>query len=524
MPLPKEGMPWPPNKAAFARHLGYDAWYSGDPDRLGRAYTRASGVPQNHPSQYRGGILGWAARTFWGAPIPDGERRNKLHVPLPADIATASSDLLFAKPPTVKWTRPKNQERWERLDDQLKLRSRLHEAAEVCAAMEGVYLRSGWDTEIADHALLQAVHADHAIPTFVWGRLQAVTFWHEVERDGDKVWRYLNVHEMRGEARKLAVEENALYLGTSDKIGVRKQLTAHTATMGLPDVVARGLPVLPVSYVPNMLPSREDRGSDLGRSDFEGVLPLFDALDETFTSWMRDVRLAKGRIIVPSSYLQSLGPGQGAVFDLDREVYEGLQIAPTQVSGNPITLQQFAIRVAEHEQTMLRIIRQAVGTAGYSGQTFGLDETGGGEQTATEVNDRRNRSLLTREKKTAYWGEGIQQTAAALLWIERIVFGRTDLDPEDIPAIQWPDGASVDQLKLAQTTETLDRARAVSIETKVRMVNPDWSDPEVAAEVERIKVEQGIGVEDPGRFRGDAGPPAPPTPPADLLEDAEREG
>lgn len=523
MPLPADGTPWPPREMAPAldRYTNYDAWYSGDADRLGSAYTRTRQVPLNRPSQYRGGVVGKLARTFWGAPIPDGERRNKLHVPLPADIATASSDLLFAKPPAVTFAKPANQSRWEELDDELKLRSRLHEAAEVCSALSGVYLRAGWDEDVADHALLQAVHADHAIPTFKWGRLQGVTFWHEVERDGDKVWRYLNVHEMRGEQLRLAVEENALYLGTSDKLGDRRDLNAHPATRGMDDTVAKGLPVLPVSFVPNMLPSREDRGSDLGRSDFEGVLPLFDALDETFTSWMRDVRMAKGRVIVPRGYLQSLGPGHGASFDLDREVYEGLEIAPTQVSGNPITVQQFAIRTAEHEQTMMRIIRQAVGTAGYSGQTFGLDESGGGEQTATEVNDRRNRSLLTREKKTAYWGEGIQQIATALLWIERIVFSKTALDPEDVPAVTWPDGASVDQLKLAQTIEVLDRARAVSVETRVRMANPDWDDPRVTEEVERIKEEQGIGVEDPGSFRGNAGPPAPAGPPVDEEPDPE---
>jgi hypothetical protein len=57
---------------------------------------------------------------------------------------------------------------------------------------------------------------------------------------------------------------------------------------------------------------------------------FLSAIDETYSSWMRDIRLAKSRIIVPAGYLASTGPGMGAGWE-DREVY-----APTDAVGGGV--------------------------------------------------------------------------------------------------------------------------------------------------------------------------------------------
>lgn len=510
MPLPLNGSAWPPpaHSKTAARMRNYDAWYAGDADRLVKVYgSAAAKVPANHPAQYRGGFVGAVARMFWGAPTPVGEKRNKLHVPLPADIATASADMLFAKPPAITFADPGTAGRWEKLDDLLKLRTRLHEAAEVASPLGGVYLRAGWDDTVAGHPLLSAVHGDCGFPEFRWNRLAAVTFVRILDgAPSGKVWRHLERHEM---VRNLdgkgthAVTLHGLYLGTVDNLGQAHDLGRHDETRDLLPVVDRGLPVLPVAYVPNMLPNRLDRGSDIGRSDYEGpIVGLFDAADETLSSWMRDVRLAKARIMVPGQYLTSLGPGQGAAFDTDREAYESLNIPPTSTNAG-ITLQQFAIRVEEHSRTLRELRLMAVEAAGYSASTFGLD-TATAAKTATEVTDRANRTLLTRDKKTAYWGEGVAHIASALLWIDRLVFNTPGIDPAEAPAVEWPPGASVDALKLAQTAQTLAAAEAVSTETKVRMVHPDWNDTRVGQEVMRILAEQGAANTDPMQVLSEA--------------------
>lgn len=486
MPLPANGAPWPPPEFVdvYARMSEYDAWYSGDPARLYDTYSLGgTQLPRNRPSQYSGGLRGIIARFFWGEPIPQGERPNRLHVPLPADIATGSADLLFSEPPKFKFEDSSTQDRWDTLADDLNLDAKMSEAAEVCAPLGGVYLRAGYDKELAQHPLLTPVHADRALPEFSYGILRAVTFWTQVHVDGTEYLRHVERHELNN---GMAVVLHGLYRGTINQIGTQIKLADSPATSGLQPVVTTNIPGLLISYIPNMLPSRLDRGCQQGRSDYEGVEPMFDALDETVTSWMRDIRLAKGRAFVPSAWLESNGPGRGATFDVEREIYESLNIPPTGDVG--ITLQQFEIRVAEHRESADYWTRRAVGTAGYSPETFGLKGEDTPEQTATEVNAKGRKSMVTRAKKINYMTAGLRATAFSLLALDANEFA-SDITPER-PTMAWPDGVSEDQLKLAQTLAALRAAEAASTWTLVSRANPDWDDTKIREEVNRIRDDQ----------------------------------
>jgi hypothetical protein len=57
------------------------------------------------------------------------------------------------------------------------------------------------------------------------------------------------------------------------------------------------------------------------------------------------------------------------------------------------------------------------------------------------------------------------------------------------PTVDISDSIIDNPLELAQTALALNTAMSASIETRVRIVNPDWSEAEVDAEVERIKGE-----------------------------------
>jgi hypothetical protein len=504
VPLPVANQPFPlPGHAEdLARAADYDAWWSGNPDKLGKVYERRQVTAKTRPGQLRGGVVGRLSRWFWGAPVLQGERRTAVHMPLPADIATASADLLFARPPRFKFANKATTTTWETLDDQMRLTSRLHEAAEVAAPFGGVYLRTTYDRSLWDHPILSAVHADSAFPEFKWGRLVAVTFFRELGRNGNAVTRYLERYELDGlPSARRAWAFHGVYVGTPDRLGRRVDLGAFDDTRGLAEVVDLGIPVLPVAYAANMYPSRDDRGSALGRSDFEGALGLFDNLDETASSLIRDIRLGKARAFIPSAFLQSLGRGAGAIWDPDNELYAALDIPPTSGAAE-IRVEQFQIRVAEHVDVMNYWARAAVNTAGYSASTFGLEHSGGGDVTATEVNDRKSRSATTREKKCGYWGEALREVASAALWTSRVVFG-TDVDPLDVPKVEWPAYAEPDALRDAQTLQALRAAGLISRYLGIKVQHPDWDEPDILQELGRIEAE--ASVEDPESFTGFGG-------------------
>ncbi|MFI7532591.1 hypothetical protein [Streptosporangium sp. NPDC049376] len=496
MPLPAGGT-WPPQHLnPIYQHYGVlDAWYRGDDDALAILYGAHGDRPANRPSTYRGGIVGTMARWFWGQPTPQGERRTKLHVPVASDIATMSSDLLFSEPPSLTVETVATQERIEELVED-GLQATLLEGAEVGAALGGYYLRAVWDTQVAEQPWLAVVHADAAVPEWRWGKLAAVTFWRVVEQDDQTCLIHLERHEP-------GYILHGLYRGRPGNLGDQVPLTDHPETAGLQPVVQTRIDRLTAVYVPNMRPNRTWRnypaGANLGRSDFDGpVLGLMDALDETYTSWMRDVRLAKARLIVPSSYLQSNGPGRGASFDLDRELYEGLTILG-EGDRMEISATQFGIRTVEHRDTAAELLAAILRATGYSAQSFGL--SGDVAVTATEVSAKERRSLTTRGRKAVYSGPPLADAIEMLLLLETEVFGSTI--PAERPTVVFGDSVSPDLAQLATTAELMRRAEAASDETLVRMLHPDWDETEVQAEVERIADARPAPIADPFALPGE---------------------
>ncbi|MFF3353373.1 phage capsid protein [Streptomyces sp. NPDC002917] len=485
MALPDNGAPWPPPQWApiYAEMRVDDAWYSGDRARLAQVYANSP----RHEER----------RTLWGRRRQQPTKREqRLHVPLPGDIASTSADLLFATMPTVTVDDTATQDRLGVLLDDGRVQQTLLGGAEQAAALSGVFLRVTWDRDLTDRPLLTVMQPDGAVPEFRFGMLRAVTFWRELSGSTTQtVFRHLERHES-GSIR------HGLYEGGPDNLGRAVPLTAHPDTEGLiasldadgdGQTISTGIRDLTAAYVPNMLPNRLHRGSPVGRSDYAGgVHGLFDALDETWTSWMRDIRLARARLIVPDGYLRSNGRGEGASFDDDREVFQQLNIPPTE--GGGITLSQFAIRVDEHRATVEAIVRQAAQSAGYSAQSLGLDGEGQAV-TATEVDSRDQRSMVTRAKKTGYWRHPLADMLHVMLQLDASLFG-TRIKPER-PRVEFGDGVAESEQATATTLDLLARAGAVSTATKVKWLHPDWDDTAVKVEAAAILAETGAGAPDP---------------------------
>ena len=403
--------------------------------------------------------------------------------------------------------------------------AKLLEAAETCSALGGVFLRIVWDTDVSDAPMLDVVPADAAVPLWSHGKLMGVTFWRIISDDGAEVVRHLEMHAPGQNAIF-----HAVYVGDQTDLGRIYPLTDFPETAQFAQYLSDGnaitFPDMPddastVVYVPNMLPNKiwRDLGAQtapLGRSDFSGVEPLMDALDEVYSSWQRDVRLAKARLIVPQQFLDNIGRGKGAVWDPDRQVYSPMSMLTAGGSAtDTIMAQQFAIRFQEHQATCAEYINRIVQGAGYSGQTFGEYDAQGAAMTATEIRARERKTLITRNKKVLYWRPGLRDILYGWLAVKRSVFNDTTLSPER-PDCEFPDAIVPDPLELANTAQALAQADAASKETLVRMIHPDWTDAEVKAEVRMIYAELGTALLGRARI-------ALSTPPGmDIAEDVEQ--
>jgi hypothetical protein len=491
MPFPTDTRaPWPPTEFTRAYEALAEAatWYQGDPASLGKLYATVNRTTTR--------VLGG----FWSRTVDTlvPTSRQRLHLPAAADIAKSGADMLVGEPPV--WSIPSegkapSEQRpiQRRLDEILRDNggnNRLHEAMEVSGALGGVYLVASWDTAVADHPLWELVHADAAVPTFRRGRLTEVIFWRQVGPDDDpqKTWRHLELHEPGRVAHRL-------YLGTAEAIGRQVNLAEQDATrplgqglevtVQLPDLSPLG--GLDVEYVANQRPARRlraDRAAAMwGRSDFEGAESLMDALDETYTALIREIRLAKGRILVPDEYLDQGRAGDGKAFDLDAEVFAPLDLPPGSTDSPAIEPVQFEIRTEQLVGACRELFAQIVNASGYAPQSFGLEIEGPAESgTARRIKERK--SVATTRAKWGYWESAAERLAERLLLFDREVFGRsTDVER---PNLEPGDVFESDLAEVAQTIALLDSAEAVSDEIKVEMAHPRWTEAERAEEVARI--------------------------------------
>ena len=500
MPLPTDAQTiWPPRQwlPVYDQYRLHDAWYSGSADRLANTYASLLLNPM-HPSTWEP-----AASTnvyllyqtvnmqnaFW-ARVAQKERASLAHVPVAGDIAATSASLLFGETPSI--TIPESagdpdavsrtSARLHTLCEWLALSSRLVEAAESCAALGGVFLKINLEPELADYPILSVAQVDAAVPEFLHGFLTAVTFWRVVRDDGDgRMWRLLERYE-RG------MIYNGLFEGSINQLGTPIPLASSPDTAQLAPAFATGIDDVLCRYIPNIRPHRLFRKLAIGQSDFSGIESLMDSLDEIYTAWLRDIRLAKGRIIADESMFEAQDDGT-RTFDVDREAYLGLRALVNADAGLPdqLTVAQFAIRATEFAATTGDFLRRIYGSAGYAPQSFGLDLDGRAES-GTALTVKEAKSLATRGRKARYWAPAIADMLTLLLEVDarHCRGGAVPLRPQVTLAAD----AAPNLLDTAQAVNLLRQAQAASTETLVELLHADWTPAAKAAEVARIRDEQ----------------------------------
>ncbi|WEV41630.1 phage portal protein [Bifidobacterium sp. ESL0682] len=495
MAMPENDTIWPPisENRIQDEYRHENAWYAGDETALSTLYMNETNGSL--------GLFGHVKRFFWGTPTPaDAKQRPvKFHLPLPAEIARMSGEQLFSEMPSIRMDDDSQNDKLaaaltDLLDD--SAHAELLQAGELASVFGGTYLKIQWDRSIDAKPFITAVAPDHALPVFgLGGRLKSVTFWSDLPHlDHSKAdYRLLEEHSS-------GRIEYALYESGSDTmLGHRVPLDTHPVTQGLEvdaqSGISTGSTLLTTVYVPNVKPKRRLRNDPasmhLGRSDLEGAEGIFDALDEAYTSWMRDIRLGKARVFVNRQMLEQHGPGHGASFNTDQEIFTPLNGQPGSALNQGQMLETFqpSIRWEEHKQTCEELVERAYSACGFSASTFG--NSGDVAMTATEVQQRERLTMLTRDSKILYWRPQLVRLFSALLDVNSYVFDGPKRG-EAKPSVEFPPAATDSLNTMAQTLNMLASAESASIKVRVEMLHPNWNDEQVAAEVGLIKADQSM--------------------------------
>lgn len=518
MALPETDIAWPPTELGnvLSRLRSFSAWYSNETSTLSDMYAKNGSRP---------GMLERVRTWFVGSKdtTPD---MTTIHIPLAQEICRTSANLLFSEPatPMIDADEEAAEQQVAAAQERLDLitgpefEQAVVSAAEISAALGGVYLRATWDMATAKHVFITKVDADMAWPVFRWGRLAAVTFWRTVKTENSIVTRHLEHHWV--DAAGIGMISHGLYVGTAVRLGTRKPFADDKATEWLtaPAVVSQLIdgdtlstltPGLAVEYAPNVTPSalwRNDPiGAHLGRSDLEGLEQQLDALDELYSSWLRDIRLGKGRLIVGESMLQDLGAGKGAGFDLDQAIFTPVKAAPSSMGDSKMAIEkvQFEIRTEDFLAAIDHFRRIILTAAGYSPATFGMQDSSGAAVTATEVAAKAQTSYTTRKRKILGLKPAMERILTKALAVDAVVFS-TGIRPFPV-RVDFADGIAQDDEAVARQNQLDYTSQSASIEERVKRRRPDWDQDDVDEEVARIREDFNLGaLEDPATF-GDNG-------------------
>lgn len=448
-----EKNPFPPINWLWRDYKRAAAWYSGERRRLLR----------------HGGA-------FW-----TGDEQLKLHVPVAADLAALSAGMLFAQSPQVNAPHAPTAERIERVFTDGGVYSTLLRAAELASVYGGVFLKWSWRRE-EGLPRLTAVPADMGLPVYRAGRLEEIRLFTELRRDGEEIWRLEEIYTPDGCIR------SRLLRGTRTDLGREVPLKALAETKNLSAVARSGANCMLAAYVPNLLPNRKHPSLNFGRSDFDGLYDLFDALDEAYSALIREVRLTKTTIIVPAEYLRKrelLFTDQRPtwVYANETGVFTALDIDSDRTSSpisviNPDLHAQSRIALCED------ILRRIFILAGYAPQSAGLDMNGLAES-GTALNARERKSIRTAEVKKTLWWHALNELTRALIRLDSAVF-HTNVQPDTPFSVELPALAQPDLNQLSEIVKGLHAADAISAQEKVNLLHPDWSEEKRGEEEKRI--------------------------------------
>ena len=486
---------WPPEKWADVqdRYKEWGAWYSGNRKELMDTYLNQAYESTDDSM-------------FWAAELDEDESRTMIHVPIAGDIAQASADLVLGQQIQFKVGEAheedpdedakKAQDRLREITRKVDLFGRATKAAETAAILGGVYGKVNWDTDFKSFPVLNIVQPYNVIPYFKWGFLKKAIFHRVLGNKSGDVYRHLETHatDDNGEG----VIYNQLFEGTSMYLGDEVPLEARPETEDKDEEIRTGVEGLTCRYIPNKRPNRlftETPKAHLGQSDIQGSEDILDSIDQVFSDWVRDIRLARSRIMVPEVYLELNREDGEMEFPLDKEIFTPMNMGPAGSENQDIKLSQFDIRAEQHKNTLENFIIQAVDHAGYAPQTFGL-KIEGKTESGKALSKREDQTKRTTEKKQKYIKRKLSGLAEVILEIDREHFGGVGIQDYSIVAdFVQPDGTS--DRERAETIKILDQGTAVSTKVKVRKAHPEWSEEQVNKETERLMEEQGMAVTNP---------------------------
>ena len=387
----------------------FRTWYYGTPFSLEYFYKKYFNHEQFHD------------HNFWRSVNTDMVR---VHSPFAATISNTFGALLFYEKPNIRIDANKvsltkdYQKRLNKIMDVNDFLSLLQEGAQLQSYSGSVGLKLNVDRGISDTPLITLYPKERMNVERKFGQIIYIDFYDYYENG-----KYILVSRYgRGYINyRLYKGKDEVSLSVLPETADLKDTAFYSDSKMLPIIFAEAI---------------QNKSGE--RSDYDGLIPLFQALDETYSSMMNYIRKTKPNTKITEDLLE-VNPNTDK--PLPRSDFDD-NIIILDAANDPEGKTSFIERditdidVSGFENTIQQIKEEILMKVSLSPGTLGL-QTGGAKESSEALEIRERASVRIRQEKLSIWKEKLATFLSAAILLDTIIPNLVDnidiYDIEELP-------------------------------------------------------------------------------------------
>lgn len=447
-------------------------WFSANKDILLRFYKASAPINRLYPIQdfYR--------LTPGNIPI--------VHYPLADMITKTMVNLIFSEKPTITISKENSNNINEDITkivndiyDDNDFEPLLQKAAELESYSGAVAFKPVLDPEFSEYPILIPYPKEDIELVKKYNRINAIIFKDYYAKDKDKFILYTECGRGYIDYRLMKVKDGGskptlVSLDTLEETSGLKRLDFKT-----PD----GQPVKMMMAV-----YKENKTS--AKSDYNGIIDDFQALDEVYSNMMNFIRKSKVHVYIPENMCEKDEKGNTIK---PRDYYSDYTIL---YDSNPEGTNQEAKRdvidiqntIKGYIDTFNEILKHAVLTTGLSTASIGYDISGA-NASGEALSIREKVSMRTRSEKIHRWDEALKELTKLVLALHsnRVVNEYVIIDDTSkydvLVAFAEYEKPTFDGI--VQSLSVAREANLIDLDTSLEML---WGDEKTPEEIQLMKL------------------------------------
>lgn len=451
-------------------------WYRGDPSELDQFYKQTA---SDSVSKSR----------FWAAVPSDDLTIRKIHSGLPAMIVERLSDIVIADLDGIELKTEEQTDTWNDIAKDNEFDEMLGDSiTEALVSGDGAF-KVTVDPKVTEYPIIEFYSGDQVEYKRERGRLQEVLFFTDY-RYKDKDYRLEEIYGI-GYIRCRLLNDQ----------GKEVPLATIPDTAELqPEITFDGdfIMALPLMFF------KSKKWPGRGKSIFDSKADSFDALDEVISQWIDAIRSGRVQKYIPEDLIPK-NPRDGSLLKpnpFDNQFIRIGSIMAEDAKGQIDMVQPqilYEAFVSSYSSTLDMCLQGIISPA-----TLGIDLKK--TDNAEAQREKEKATLYTRGKIIERLNDVIPQLVSIVMKVYDTMKNRTAGEYE--VSVNFGEYASPSFDSVVETVVKAKLGGVMSVEQSVEELYGDtWTDEEKAAEVLRLKIEQGLVEMDEPEVRKHDDPP-----------------